>query len=328
MRTQVAVGVIYNKTMEKVLLALRPDNVAHGGLWEFPGGKIKPGENIDQALARELNEELGLRVLTSSPLISIDHDYPGIPVTLHVRAVTNWDGTASGMEGQAIEWVSLYELSGKKFPQANHAIVTAARLPALFLITPDLPVYDPDFLHDLDRILSAGVRLLQFRCKETDVRGNDEIIRKISDICNLYKCMFIVNGAPGDAIKYQCHGIHLTSQLLHSLDNRPLPRDLWVSASCHNQEELKHACKIGLDFAVLSPVQSTNSHPGSEPMGWEAFAGMARSSTIPVYALGGMKSGDICKARINGGQGIAVISEVWDARDKIKVVKRILEETA
>ena len=63
-------------------------------------------------------------------------------------------------------------------------------------------------------------------------------------------------------------------------------------------------------------------------MRWKAFAGMVRSSTIPVYALGGMNNGDICKARIHGGQGIAVISGVWDARDKIEVVKRILEETA
>ena len=325
MRMEVAVGVIYNKTRDKVLLALRPENTAQGGLWEFPGGKLKPGEDIDQALARELNEELGLRVVTSSPLISINHDYPGMPVTLHVRVVTNWNGTASGMEGQTIEWVSLNGLSGMKFPQANHAIVTAARLPALYLITPDLPVYDRDFIHDLDSLLSAGVRLLQFRCKAAGLQGNDKIIRKISDICNKYECKFIINGTPDDAKIYPCHGIHLTSQLLLGLESRPLPGDQWISASCHNQEELNHACRIGLDFAVLSPVQSTVSHPGTEPLGWDAFAGMVRSSTIPVYALGGMEFSDLRKARINGGQGIAMISGVWNARDKAEAVRSILD---
>lgn len=326
MRTQIAVGVIYNKQGDKVLLALRPDNVSQGGLWEFPGGKIIPGEDLTRALVRELYEELGLRVISAGPLITIDHDYPDLSVTLHVMEVTNWSGTVSGREGQYIEWVSLDGLMEKNLPEANRAIAAAARLPPLYLVTPDLPVYDQGFLDDLAEILRAGVRLLQFRCKHPRIQDNPEAIRNILEICNQYRCTLLVNGVPADVIRHRSHGVHLTSKLLLSLDNRPLPNDKWVAASCHNQEELDHACRIGVDFAVLAPVQVTASHPGAEPMGWKTFAGLARCSTIPVYALGGMNIGDPWKARDKGGQGAAMVSAIWDAPDKADAVRRILDK--
>jgi len=326
LRTNVAVGVIYNKPRDKVLLALRPDSVAQGGLWEFPGGKLLPEEGVEQALARELFEELGLKAMSSSPLITIDHDYPDLSVTLHVLAVTNWNGTISGREGQTIEWVPLRALSGKNFPEANRAIIAAARLPDLYLITPDIPVYDGVFLEELDGILRAGVRLLQFRCKQSGLQNHKETIKTILEICNKYNCKLIINGAPGDVIKYRCHGVHLTSELLLRFNKRPMPHDQWVAASCHNRKELEHACRIGVDFAVLSPVQSTTSHPDTEPMGWSVFSTLTRCSSIPVYSLGGMNAGDIWKSRVMGGQGIAMISGIWDARDKVAVVRRILKE--
>ena len=325
MKTQIAVGVIYNETRDRVLLALRPQSVPQGGLWEFPGGKIKPGEDVEQALVRELDEELGLHVISSTPLITIDHEYPDISVTLHVRTVTAWSGTVTGREGQYIEWVPLQLLPGKDFPDANLPIVAAARLPSLYLITPDLPVYDRVFLDDLEGLLRAGVRLLQFRCKSRGLCDNEAVLGDIVDICRNHGCLCILNGAPADAVRHDCDGVHLSSESLLMLDERPLPRALWVAASCHNREQLNHARSIGVDFVVLGPVQGTRSHPGAEPMGWGNFASLVRCSTIPVFALGGMTGSELQTARINGAQGIAMISGVWEAPNKVQAVKRILE---
>jgi 8-oxo-dGTP diphosphatase len=126
----VAAGVILNSSRQ-VLLALRPKDRHKGGLWEFPGGKVEAGESVQQALARELLEELNLVVLDSSPFLVIDHDYGDKLVTLDVWLVTAFSGEPHGSEGQRIAWVDLSELHGYEFPEANVAIVDAlSRLPA------------------------------------------------------------------------------------------------------------------------------------------------------------------------------------------------------
>lgn len=326
MRTQIAVGVIYNDTGDKVLLALRPDNVPQGGLWEFPGGKIMPGEDINQALERELYEELGLRVISSSPLITVNHDYPDSSVTLNVRSVTGWNGEIFGREGQRIEWVSVGDLARRKFPEANRAVVTAVRLPSLYLITPNQEVYNEGFMQDLDEILSAGVKMLQFRSKYSGTPHRANTIRRILEICDKNTCKLIVNGDPWEAVDFLCHGVHLSSKHLLQINTRPLPYDKWVGVSCHNQAELDHACRIGADFAVLGPVKKTSSHSGTGSMGWDNFASLVHLAEIPVYALGGMVGTDMGTAQEYGGQGLAVISAVWGAADKAEAARRILEK--
>ncbi|MDC1436084.1 8-oxo-dGTP diphosphatase MutT [Gammaproteobacteria bacterium] len=118
----VAVGIIRNDKGE-VLIALRDKNQHQGGLWEFPGGKVEAGENLAVALSRELQEELDLEVLSSSPLLKVEHDYGDKQVLLDVCLVESFQGKAKGKEGQAICWVSLKELENYQFPQANREIV-------------------------------------------------------------------------------------------------------------------------------------------------------------------------------------------------------------
>ncbi|HHL45917.1 MAG TPA: NUDIX domain-containing protein, partial [Gammaproteobacteria bacterium] len=87
----VAVAVIVNGQGE-VLIARRPDHLYQGGLWEFPGGKLEPGERVTQALSRELDEELGITVESSGPLIRVHHHYPRWPVLLDVWRVERYRG--------------------------------------------------------------------------------------------------------------------------------------------------------------------------------------------------------------------------------------------
>jgi 8-oxo-dGTP diphosphatase len=120
----VAAGVILNSRRE-VLLALRPLNKHKGGLWEFPGGKVEPGETVQQALARELLEEVNLVVLESSQLLVVDYDYGDKLVKLEAWLVTSHVGIPQGSEGQEIMWARIDNLQSYAFPEANTPIVKA-----------------------------------------------------------------------------------------------------------------------------------------------------------------------------------------------------------
>jgi 8-oxo-dGTP diphosphatase len=104
--TEVAVGVLVQPD-GRYLLAQRPAGKPYEGYWEFPGGKLEPGETVEAALARELHEELGIDVQSSHRWHVLEHDYPHAYVRLYFCKVTAWDGEPHGREGQAFEWQTL-----------------------------------------------------------------------------------------------------------------------------------------------------------------------------------------------------------------------------
>jgi 8-oxo-dGTP diphosphatase len=118
----VAVGVLTDAA-GRILLARRPAELHQGGLWEFPGGKVEPGETVAQALGREFKEELGISVEASSPLLEVRHDYGDRQVFLDVHRVTSWRGEPRGVEGQPLAWTLPSSLSDFDFPKGNVAIV-------------------------------------------------------------------------------------------------------------------------------------------------------------------------------------------------------------
>ena len=118
----VAVGVLTDVN-GRILIARRPAELHQGGLWEFPGGKLEPGETLECALARELKEELGVTVKATEPLLEIRHDYGDREVFLDVHRVIAWQGEARGMEGQPLAWTWPAALGNFDFPAANAAIV-------------------------------------------------------------------------------------------------------------------------------------------------------------------------------------------------------------
>ena len=124
MPLHVAVGVICNP-QGQILISLRHPDSHQGGLWEFPGGKLEPGESVSQALARELLEELGIAVGETRPLLEVVHDYGDKSVLLDVWVVENFSGEPRGREGQSVRWVKPAELGSYAFPAANSPIVQA-----------------------------------------------------------------------------------------------------------------------------------------------------------------------------------------------------------
>lgn len=122
----VAVGIIIN-TEKKVLITQRHAHVSQGGLWEFPGGKVENGENVFQALGRELHEEIGIEVKTAHPLIDIPYDYADRSVMLHTWLVDHFEGEPHGKEGQPMRWVNLQELLQLPLPAGNIQILEALK---------------------------------------------------------------------------------------------------------------------------------------------------------------------------------------------------------
>ena len=118
----VAVGILIDNG-GRVLVTRRKTGTHQGGLWEFPGGKVEPSETIDEALSRELQEELGVSVEDAEPYMVIDHDYGDKQVKLDVYRVTRWQGEARGLEGQPLAWKLPFELIGWPFPAANTSIL-------------------------------------------------------------------------------------------------------------------------------------------------------------------------------------------------------------
>jgi len=276
-------------------------------LWEFPGGKLEPGETLLAALRRELWEELAIDVQAAEPLLRVGHAYSDRRVLLDVWQVNDYRGDARGHEGQELRWVEPAALGQFDFPAANRVILAALRLPDRYAIlnleTPD----GRELRRRLECLNAQGVGLLQLRAKALRRQQQLALAEQAQDFANGHGMSLLLNMPPADVAQIGASGVHLTSERLMSLSARPLGPASWVAASCHSREELRHAERIGVDFAVLGPVAGTRSHPQIAPLGWARFALWVADLNLRVYALGGMGIHDISHARTQGGQGIAGI---------------------
>lgn len=310
-RIHVAVAAIIDE-QRRVLLSKRSAHVHQGGLWEFPGGKLEDGENIEQGLRRELQEELGVTPARARPLIRVVHDYPDRSVLLDVWRIDRINGRPHGREGQPVEWVPVDLLPNYAFPAANLPIVNAVSLPECYLITPEPGLAIHRFLDELESSLANGVSLLQLRAKNLSDNEYRALIPEVLQRCRQVNARMLLNAEPGIAREFGAAGVHLTSERLMALSARPLDNTYLVAASCHSLEQLEHAVNLGLDFAVVSPVRPTSSHPGAQPLGFSGLHDLTEQSSIPVYALGGMQVADLATAFRYGAQGIAAIRGLWN----------------
>lgn len=120
----VVAGALFNAA-DEILIAQRPPGRHLAGGWEFPGGKVAPGEDDAVALARELREELGIGVLGSQPFMTLTHAYPDRTVELRLRLVDGWQGELRGLDGQALRWLPVGELDRADILDADRPFVEA-----------------------------------------------------------------------------------------------------------------------------------------------------------------------------------------------------------
>lgn len=331
----VVAGVIAD-VRGRILLARRTEGRDLAGLWEFPGGKVDPGETPEQALVRELREELGIEARVGEAVIEVPQRYPHKRLRLDVRRIASWTGSVKGLDGQALAWVPPHKLASYAMPDADRPVVAALRQPALYWVTPDLIMPDllrsnlvrpepgaGDSRHDarierawrdaLRAALDAGARRVQLRAPtlaaSAPARWRALVEAAVADI----------RAADGEALinddvalaEALGIGVHLPARRLRALAARPLSSAQPVIASCHDLDELRLAQALGCDAAVLGPVLPTASHPGQPGIGWETFAALREDVALPMYAIGGLQRDDVAIARRHGAQGIAAIRGLW-----------------
>ena len=290
----------------KVLLAKRAASAHQGGKWEFPGGKMLAGETAPQTLARELEEEIGIRVKVWRKLIRFPYVYPEFKMDFEVFRVEAWDGRVDGREGQEVRWVPLSELRRWSVPPASFPVIRALQLPTRYAISAD-PAGDPDrWRIELSETLKRGARLVQFRAHSLSGPAYERLARETIEKVQAAGARVVLNCEPERAVRLGADGTHLTGERLMRLGSRPLSADCLVGASCHSPQELDQAVRINADFAVMSPLRDS-----PRALGFETFASMIANAALPVYALGGMKLEDQDAAIKSGAQGIAGIRDFW-----------------
>jgi 8-oxo-dGTP diphosphatase len=292
----------------RVLVAQRLPGTHLAGRWEFPGGKIEAGESAGAALRRELHEELGVDIGAIEPLIRVPWSYAEKSIVLHAFVVHDFDGTPRGRQQQALQWIDPADSDRVSMPAADLPIIMALRLPPLYAITAEPARADAEFVSSVRTLCASGVRLLQLRARTVDGARLQRLATAIQPVAREFGVTLLVNGNIELARQLDLDGVHLPTRELLALRARPLGANRLVAASCHDAEELIHAAKIGVDFAVLGPVLPTRSHPDATPLGWDRFAALCAEAPLPVYALGGMTRADLPRARAAGAQGIAGIS--------------------
>ena len=294
----------------RFLLGQRPAGKVYAGYWEFPGGKVEPGEAPHAALTRELREELGIEVERAYPWLTRDYDYAHAAVRLRFFRVTRWSGTLHGRENQLFAWQLPDAISVDPLLPANAPILRALLLPPVYAISNAAELGEREFLARLERALAQGLKLLQVREKgmsgEAQLRFAAEAVR----LAHAHGAQVLVNGDAALAQRVGADGVHLTSAQLQQLDRRP--EQGFVGASCHDAGELARAQALGVDFVVLGPVCPTPSHPGANGIGWGPFAGLLKDCRVPVYALGGLKAPDLEKAWECGAHGIGMMRGAWN----------------
>lgn len=299
--TEVAAAVIERADGE-FLLACRPEGKPYPGYWEFPGGKIEPGESPRHALDRELEEELGIRVREATPWIMRHHVYTHATVRLHFFRVTAWDGEPKPLEDQGIAWQRSGATNVAPMLPANAPVLAALALPPVMVVSDAEAIgIDPWVSRLIERALDEKL-LVQVREKTMGRQPLQHLLSRVLARAGSLGARVVVNSDSGELP--QATGVHLTSKALMAATARPAGE--LVGASAHDAAELDQAEKIGVDYAVVGPVKATASHAGGTPLGWDRFEALIRERSMPCYAIGGLTRADLAEAKRRGAHGVAL----------------------
>jgi len=307
-RIEVVAAVIFNERGE-FLLAQRPAGKVYAGYWEFPGGKVEPGEDAAAALKRELYEELGIEVMLAYPWLTRDFDYPHADVRLRFFRVYGWNGTLHGKELQQFAWQSARNISVAPLLPANGPILRGLELPGVYGITCAGEVGRDAFMARFEQSLQNGLRLIQVREKAMAEGELRTFAAALVARAHAHGARVLVNGGEETASFAGADGIHLTSARLMAATTRP---DCdWCGASCHTVAELERARELKIDFVVLGPIAATPSHPQATLLGWTEFSRLIGDYPLPVYALGGLRADELNRARQCGAHGVSLMRAAW-----------------
>lgn len=295
---EVACAALLNLRGE-VLMAQRPAGKIAAGYWEFPGGKIEPGETVAEALARELAEELGVEVVSSAPLCTFIQPYSDRRVRLHTHWVTEFRGEPAAREGQQLAWLPLDRLD-RRAPHLPSVgpIGLAMAWPPHYAFTAEVGRIPGD----TPRLPIGGlVRLRQPRWSDSAYADAApawvEAQRRAGwqPVLDRRPELAASLGTP----------FHASEAFWR---HQPRPEGIIrCLASVHDAGSVAAAIAWGADALVLGQVATTPSHPDRSGLGWAAWSQAAATARIPVYAIGGLTLDDLDDARAHGARGLSGI---------------------
>ncbi len=296
--TEVAVGVLL-RADGAVLLADRPAGKPYAGYWEFPGGKVEDGETVAQALARELDEELGVQVRDSTPWVVMEYDYPHAYVRLHFRRVPQWSGTPRSVESQQLRFV----LPGEQAPAPLlPAAVPAMRwiqLPAVMGISPPDARTVAAATQWLADVLGRGLRQVIWRAPLLEGAARQDAWEACQALARLHGARVLVApGLPAENFDGALEsagdlspvfGCYLDAPALRAAAHRPSAA--WLGAGVEDASDLARAMALGCDFAVIESAGA---------------ASLLAAAPLPIYLPADLGLENLRLAQAAGAHGLAV----------------------
>lgn len=290
----VAIALLFHQA--KVLVGWRTAKQHQGNKYEFPGGKVEQGETAEQACRREVFEEVGVDLEQWHSFDIIQHEYDDIVVNLHLFYASVLTAQLQDIQ-QPWAWYRRDQLRNLNFPKANQAIIERLYWSPYIKISENL--------NEIQQI--APETLLYWRIDEL---GEDQL-QQLKQLNSTQLAKLIVNVDLWNMlpieIKTQIFTIHFKQYQVIQLNTQKLPHGVRCLAACHDLAALQQAQQVGCEAVFLSPVLATESHPDTATLGWAQFSDLAAHSTIPVFALGGLKPNDLTFAQQHHAYGVAGI---------------------
>ena len=284
------------------LLAQRPPDKVYAGYWEFPGGKVEPGETLHEALIREIEEEMGATIERAWPWLSRQFTYPHATVRLKFFQVESWRGELCPLEHSGIVWIRLGDTPPvDPVLPANGPILRALALPqrccvldATSLLADQLSraVAKPTAERQLLRV-SHVTDLAAPQTGHVDALRNFIAENPATDV--------FIDDDQALARTVGAQGIHLTEATLRQTHARPAFD--WVSASCRNESDFAHAIALGVDFVAFPVPNQVASSDSGNSTEWTNFATWIERSPIPVFiddATGTLSLNDVHPHGVHG----------------------------
>ncbi|PVZ71862.1 8-oxo-dGTP diphosphatase MutT [Pelagibaculum spongiae] len=280
---QVVAGII--RRAGKVCICRRPSDKHEGDKWEFPGGKIEPGETHQEALYRELDEEVGIQIGQAEPLCRLVYRYPEKTVCLNFMVIDHFSNEPWGKEGQPLQWVDQNDLASFTFPKANFPVIKVLSLPQQCRVVSAEQI--------TENILSGSAQNADLLCLQ---RGRQTIVEYAETAANLLSNLPCADHLLVDdfalAQQLACGYFGGISDSMHD------GKKILLAQICSNASQIEKAINAKADVLLLDKITDSS----------ESISQLMDFCSLPVY----LQAANIVQAKRLGAKGVILREQMND----------------